>query len=1088
MNREKAEKLLAALLFDDLDASSKAELTDYLQTDDELRERLADMRLAVKVTSDAVQNEPEQTLDKKHLNKLAWLAEKSNHRPVHFTMRRLIAAAAVLAVIALPALFILLPSLQMASSPSSQMYAMTEELSRYDIEFTGGTSAVISNRQNAHQNGKPVVDLAGGTSTFDKVDSDGMDYQRAAGTSTESNRQIAQVFDYEYTPERSLGGGIYNSIISEDKSGSDARGYQFGTDIQGSSTTGYTTFNDNSATTSFDSRVAAPAVVAQEPAQMDNFSVSVRGSRGVSIDNVDQIKSDIAAVSGPQTVASRARSRTSTTVASTPPPAKPAETPKPIPGEWGRSAPDDLGSKKQVFLGVEIAEIPQAAQNGFNGDTATVGEKLNYELSAGKGSELSKEGLKSLADEYREFDSAVAVNNSESIPISEGIPELGRLFSNRASAPEVEESRSSQPVDEALKESETLAKLFERRRSQQFERQRTRQNALNRPQDIIENAHDGDVIVEGKAKVPILGDIPLVGGLYKIESTKDTAVKEYGQSQAEAVELNKRIRDFGETEYAGALDQKQEKTSKYMWRGEPVDGLYGPDMNGLLVDREKASMTLEESRLRNWDEVGQTGTDLLTEEINADIPVEDITDLPLASRFKSIPVNPWVMTERDSLSTFALDVDTASYTLSRRYISSGYLPPAGAVRMEEFINYFNYQYPQQSDRTFRVYAEAAPSPFAGEGKNLTLLKIGVKARTIGRDQYKAAHLVFVIDTSASMGQPERLPLIQKSLNLLLDGLTPADRITLITCSDQARLLLDSVPVSERERIRQVINAVQPSGTTNLLAGLQLGYATARRAYSAKQINQVILCSDGVANVGQTEAEAVLKAVEQDRKQGITITCVGVGYGTYNDAFMESLADQGDGRYVFLDSLRQAQRVFVEQLDATLHTVAKDARIQVSFNPERVRRYRLIGYENRDIEDTRFRDDTIDAGEVGSGQCSTALYELELINGPSASQLDNFGTVFVRYRDVDTDRIEEISSDLENTIIRKRTVENSPYFYLAAATAQFAEILRQSEHVQDSNLVDVLTVAEKVRSVLRLDRDVRELADLIRRSEHLPRAQ
>ncbi|MCD6394387.1 MAG: DUF3520 domain-containing protein, partial [Planctomycetes bacterium] len=210
--------------------------------------------------------------------------------------------------------------------------------------------------------------------------------------------------------------------------------------------------------------------------------------------------------------------------------------------------------------------------------------------------------------------------------------------------------------------------------------------------------------------------------------------------------------------------------------------------------------------------------------------------------------------------------------------------------------------------------------------------------------------------------------------------------------------------------------------------------------------------------------------------------------SYNDTFLESLANRGDGSYVFLDSARQAKRVFVEQLAATLHTVAKDARIQVSFNPDRVRRYRLIGYENRDIEDKRFRDDTVDAGEVGAGQCSTALYELELTGQPSADQREDMGTVFVRYRHADTGRMEEISCRLKSTIVQRRKVESSPRFFLAAAAARFAEIMRQSEHARHGSLTDVLTVAEKVSLALPLDRDVRELAELIRKAEHLPRSQ
>jgi Ca-activated chloride channel family protein len=405
--------------------------------------------------------------------------------------------------------------------------------------------------------------------------------------------------------------------------------------------------------------------------------------------------------------------------------------------------------------------------------------------------------------------------------------------------------------------------------------------------------------------------------------------------------------------------------------------------------------------------------------------------------------------------------------------------------MEEFVNAFDYDYPQRTDPCFQVHAEAAPSPFAGPGEGLTLLRIGVKARTIGRDQLRPAHLVFVVDASASMGQADRLPLVQQALGLLIERLSPADRISLVTYASEASLHVEATPARDRDKIRQAIEAIQPAGPTNLLAGLKLGYAVARRAFVAGQVNHVVLCSDGVANVGQ--AEAILEEVAADRRQGITITCVGVGYGAYNDALLEALADRGDGSYVFLDSPQQAQRVLVERLAATLQTVAKDARIQVDFNPQQVRRYRLIGYENRDIEDRRFRDDTVEAGAVGSGQCATALYELELIGQPSADPQQDLGTVFVRFRNAETGAMEEISSRLTRAIVHKPTVEDDPRFFLAAGAARFAEWLRQSEHAQHTDFADVLRVLDQVRAALPLDGDASELVDLVRQAEHLPRA-
>ena len=599
-----------------------------------------------------------------------------------------------------------------------------------------------------------------------------------------------------------------------------------------------------------------------------------------------------------------------------------------------------------------------------------------------------------------------------------------------------------------------------------------------------------ELIVEGMPRL-IVGDMPLVGRLFsnkqpltEEEKGRIVAYLEDRKSQPEGKPVEW---DYETIQLKYADPRVVEALAKEGFKDMP-----GGESLSIEPLKEKRQIIVFGSKDQR-EKVKRMVQEIDNRPIQARLDAtivrtgEDEPELPPASRFKLVPVNPWVMSKRDPLSTFALDVDTASYTLCRRYIRGGFLPPAGAVRMEEFVNYFNYHYPQRTNPTFKVHAEAAPSPFARKDQNLTLLKIGVKARTIGRDQRKAAHLIFVVDASASMGQPDRLPLVQRALDLLVSRLSEVDRVSLITCSNDARLHMESIPARERDRIRQAINAIQPAGSTNLLAGLKLGYAAARRSFAPKQINHVVLCSDGVANVGQTEAEAVLEEVAADRKQGITITCVGVGYGSYNDAFMEALANRGDGSYMFLDSARQAQRVFVEQLAATLQTVARDARIQVDFNPNRVRRYRLIGYENRDIEDKRFRDDTIDAGEVGSGQCSTALYELELTGQSSADKQGDLGTVFVRYRNVATGQIEEISSRLGSEIVRRRTVESAPRFFLAAGAARFAEILRQSEHAQHGNLMDVLRVVEQVSLALGLDRDVRELAELVRKAEGLPRS-
>jgi Ca-activated chloride channel family protein len=473
---------------------------------------------------------------------------------------------------------------------------------------------------------------------------------------------------------------------------------------------------------------------------------------------------------------------------------------------------------------------------------------------------------------------------------------------------------------------------------------------------------------------------------------------------------------------------------------------------------------------------------------SADAAKDDGAPLQPAATFRVVPVNPWTLTEQDAQSTFALDVDTAAYTLGRKYINRGYLPPAGSVRMEEYVNAFDYNYAAQCEGVFNIHAEAAPAPFAPRnGTNTTLLKVGVKGKVIGRDGRKPANLVFVVDTSGSMARADRLPMVQHSLELLTKQLTEHDTVSLVTFGSQVLTLLDGVRASEKDAIITAIRSLQPNGPTNLLKGVQAGYKVAQQMHKSGSINRIILCSDGIATLGETEAEAILSYVDQYRKQGISCTTIGFGAGAYDDDMMEKLANKGDGAYYFVDSKREAQRVFVDELTATLQSIAKDAKIQVEFNPQRVRRYRLIGYENRAVADKDFRNDTIDAGEVGSGQSSTALYEVELISGDAATNAADLGTVFVRYRNADTEKIEEISQRLGADLVRERSVKEAPRFYLAACAAEFAELLRDSEHAAGGSLSKLQDVMARVVEQLPLDERAAELLDLVRKAQGLPRA-
>jgi Ca-activated chloride channel family protein len=468
------------------------------------------------------------------------------------------------------------------------------------------------------------------------------------------------------------------------------------------------------------------------------------------------------------------------------------------------------------------------------------------------------------------------------------------------------------------------------------------------------------------------------------------------------------------------------------------------------------------------------------------------------------PVNPFVLTARDRLSTFAMDVDTAAYTIARKHIRSGSLPPRRTVRMEEFVNAFDYNYPTQALNVFNIHLSGCPAPF---GRGLTLLKIGVQAKVLGREGRKPAHLIFVVDASGSMDRADRMPLVKQALGMLVGALGPRDRVSLVVFGADERIVIEGVSATKRAEIMGAVNAIQAGGYTNMFEGLARGYEVAARQFRSGEINRVILCSDGVANVGVGEPERMIELTQRFRKrgidiasgkdaapganagerfvrcmvdtfrgQGVTLTTAGFGSGSYDDDMLERLANSGDGAYVFIDSPAEARRVFVDEMAATLQTVAKDAKIQVEFDPSRVRRYRLIGYENRDVADKDFRNDKIDAGEVGSGQAVTALYEIELAQ-PSDRSAD-IGTVYVRYRNTDSGLVEEISTRIRSDVIARKSPSEHPRLFLAACAAETAEVLRGSEHAADGTLDAVERVMVRVANALPLDAKVAELLKLV----------
>lgn len=424
--------------------------------------------------------------------------------------------------------------------------------------------------------------------------------------------------------------------------------------------------------------------------------------------------------------------------------------------------------------------------------------------------------------------------------------------------------------------------------------------------------------------------------------------------------------------------------------------------------------------------------------------------------YKGHGTNPFIDTEDDNFSTFAMDVDTASYSVMRRYLRDGFLPPAEAIRVEEFVNTFDYNYTPPNKEAFAVHIEGAPSKF-GEGKRLQLLRIGIQGRVIPDIDRKDAILTFVVDVSGSMERENRLGLVKKALFILLNQLRPGDKVGIVVYGSNARVVLPHTGIENREYIFEAISNLRPDGSTNAEAGLRLGYKLALKNSKSDCINRVILCSDGVANVGKTGPEAILKEIGDYVKEGVTLTTVGFGMGNYNDVLMEQLANKGNGSYAYVDTLKEAKRVFVENLTGTLQVIAKDAKIQVEFNPETVSRFRLLGYENRSLAHEDFRKDDVDAGEVGSGHSVTALYEIKLHENADGK----LATVFIRHENPDTQKISEISETISTNQLKKSFVEATAEYQLVSAVAEFAEILRDSFWAKDGSLADVQQTIESV---------------------------
>ena len=453
-----------------------------------------------------------------------------------------------------------------------------------------------------------------------------------------------------------------------------------------------------------------------------------------------------------------------------------------------------------------------------------------------------------------------------------------------------------------------------------------------------------------------------------------------------------------------------------------------------------------------------------TDVITADFNTEEY-DRIYENRFRDAAQNP--------LSTFSIDVDTASYSNVRRFIRGSQMPPRDAVRIEEMINYFNYDYPEpEGEHPFSITTEISQCPWNPRNR---IIHIGLQGKGLDYKDLKPSNLVFLIDTSGSMSSSNKLPLLKKAFRLLLDELNEKDRIAIVAYAGSAGLVLPSTPASQRGKILAALETFRAGGSTAGGAGIKLAYKVAKENLIKGGNNRVILATDGDFNVGVSSTGDLVRLIEEKRKDGIFLTICGFGMGNYKDGRMEQISNAGNGNYFYIDNIREAEKVFVTEMRATLFTIAKDVKIQIEFNPAKVKAYRLVGYENRVMANEDFNDDKKDAGELGAGHTVTALYEIIPANfaaevrttdelkyqerrvKPNASNSDEVMTVKFRYKPSG----EEVSRLIEMyvTDIDIALNEASENFRFSAAVAGFGMLLRDSKFKGDFDYENVIALAK-----------------------------
>ncbi|HEU0036755.1 MAG TPA: VWA domain-containing protein [Kofleriaceae bacterium] len=442
------------------------------------------------------------------------------------------------------------------------------------------------------------------------------------------------------------------------------------------------------------------------------------------------------------------------------------------------------------------------------------------------------------------------------------------------------------------------------------------------------------------------------------------------------------------------------------------------------------AMALEEGKMGKRGRYGTTGSGA------GQYKMRSLRDETGAEDYKDYGRNAWTIAAKDRVSTFAADVDTASYTICRRKLEDGTLPPRASVRVEEMVNYFRYKFPEPAAATpFAVVIDGAVSPFASDRH---ILRVGIATKSKSIVERKPAHLVFLVDTSGSMDSPDKLELAKRSLRILVDNLREQDTVAIATYAGDTRLVLPATEATHKRAIVDAIDSLSSGGSTAMGSGLDLAYQEAMKGLKGDAISRVIVLSDGDANVGAGTHEEMLQIIGGRAKEGVTLSTIGFGMGNYKDSLMEQLANKGNGNNYYIDGLSAAKKVFQEQLASTLEVVAKDVKLQVDFDPALVQRYRLIGYENRDVADRDFRNDKVDAGEVGAGHQVTAMYEVELT--PLGKQLGVYATVRTRHKEPRGERATERAFQMAKPATGA-FADASEDLRFAFAVAAFADVLR-----------------------------------------------